>query len=156
MSQATGKTIVLTAGGTGGHLFPAVALGAALLARGYAVRLYTDDRGAEYAKRTPGLAAHVVPAASPSRGGLLGKIGFVFTLARGALAVSRLLRKHDAAAVVGFGGYASFPATFMAARQKRPVILHEQNGYLGLANRKMAKAASACASIQITAPRTVT
>jgi len=139
------KTIVLTAGGTGGHLFPAVALGKSLLERGFAVRLYTDDRGADYAKRTPGIEAHVVPAASPSRGGLLGKVGFVFTLARGALAVSRLLRKHNAAAVVGFGGYASFPATFMAARQKRPVILHEQNGYLGLANRKMAKAASAIA-----------
>jgi len=139
------KTIVLTAGGTGGHLFPAVALGAELLERGYAVKLYTDDRGAEYAKRTPGIEAHVVPAASPSRGGLLGKVSFVFTLMRGALAVSRLLRRHEAAAVVGFGGYASFPATFMAARQKRPVVLHEQNGYLGLANRKMAKAASAIA-----------
>lgn len=139
------KTVVLTAGGTGGHLFPAVALGAALLERGYGVRLYTDDRGAAYAKRTPGIAAHVVPAASPSRGGLLGKVGFVLTLARGALAVSRLLRRHEAAAVVGFGGYASFPATFMGARQKRPIILHEQNGYLGLANRKMAKAASAIA-----------
>ena len=71
MSQPTGKTIVLTAGGTGGHLFPAVALGAALLERGFTVKLYTDDRGAEYAKRTPGLDAHVVPAASPSRGGML-------------------------------------------------------------------------------------
>lgn len=145
MTSPKEKTIILTAGGTGGHLFPAVALGAELIERGYAVRLYTDDRGAEYARKTPGLQADIVPAASPSRGGILGKIGFVFTLARGGLASGRLLRRHNAAAVVGFGGYASFPATFMAARQNRPIVLHEQNGYLGLANRKMAKAAQAIA-----------
>ncbi|MXW93600.1 MAG: undecaprenyldiphospho-muramoylpentapeptide beta-N-acetylglucosaminyltransferase [Rhodospirillaceae bacterium] len=145
MSRPVNRTIVLTAGGTGGHLFPAVALGAALLQRGYAVRLYTDRRGADYARRTPGIEAHVVPAASPFRGGAVGKIAFLFVMARGALAVSRLLRRHNPAAVVGFGGYAAFPATFMAARQRRPVVLHEQNGYLGLANRKVAKAASAIA-----------
>ena len=139
------RTVVLTAGGTGGHLFPAVALGAALLDRGYTVRLYTDSRGADYAMRTPGIEAHVVPAASPFRGGAFGKIAFLFIMARGALAVSRLLRRHNPAAVVGFGGYAAFPATFMAARQRRPVVLHEQNGFLGLANRKVAKAASAIA-----------
>ena len=139
------RTVVLTAGGTGGHLFPAVALGAALLDRGYTVRLYTDSRGADYARRTPGIEAHVVPAASPFRGGAFGKIAFLFIMARGALAVSRLLRRHNPAAVVGFGGYAAFPATFMAARQRRPVVLHEQNGFLGLANRKVARAASAIA-----------
>ena len=144
-SHPAGRTVVLTAGGTGGHLFPAVALGAALLQRGYSVRLYTDRRGADYAKRTPGIEAHVVPAASPFRGGALGKIASPFVMARGALAVSRLLRRHNPAAVVGFGGYAAFPATFMAARQRRPVVLHEQNGYLGLANRKVAGAASAIA-----------
>ncbi len=144
-SRPAGRTVVLTAGGTGGHLFPAVALGAVLLQRGYAVCLYTDRRGADYARRTPGLEAHVVPAASPFRGGAAGKIAFLFVMARGALAVSRLLRRHNPAAVVGFGGYAAFPATFMAARQRRPVVLHEQNGYLGLANRKVAKAASAIA-----------
>ena len=139
------KTIVLTAGGSGGHLFPAIALGLALLKRGYPVKLYTDDRGAEYAKLKSCLEAHIVPAASPFRGGIRGKIGFVFTLLRGALVASRLLRRHGAAGVVGFGGYASFPTTFMAARQNRPVILHEQNGYLSLANRKIAKMASAIA-----------
>ena len=145
MSRPSNRTVVVTAGGTGGHLFPAVALGAALLERGYAVRLYTDSRGADYAKRAPGIEAHVAPAASPFRGGAFGKIAFLFIMARGALAVSRLLRKHNPAAVVGFGGYAAFPATFMAARQRRPVVLHEQNGFLGLANRKVAKAASAIA-----------
>ncbi|MDE0253194.1 MAG: undecaprenyldiphospho-muramoylpentapeptide beta-N-acetylglucosaminyltransferase [Rhodospirillaceae bacterium] len=145
MSGPVNRTVVLTAGGTGGHLFPAVALGEALLQRGYGVRLYTDGRGADYAKRTPGIEAHVVPAASPFRGGMVGRIASLFIMARGALAVGRLLRRHNPAAVVGFGGYAAFPATFMAARQRRPVVLHEQNGYLGLANRKVAKAASAIA-----------
>ena len=145
MNGPSSRTVVLTAGGTGGHLFPAIALGAALLQRGYRIRLYTDIRGAEYARRTPGIETHVVPAASPHRGGAIARFAFLFILARGALTVSRLLRKHNPAAVVGFGGYAAFPATFMAVRQKRPVVLHEQNGYLGLANRKIARAASAIA-----------
>ncbi len=139
------RAVVLTAGGTGGHLFPAVALGTALLRRGYGVRLYTDGRGADHAQRTPGLAAHVIPAASPFRGGMAGRLAFPFVMARAAWTVGRLLRRHNPAAVVGFGGYAAFPATFMATRQRRPVVLHEQNGYLGLANRRIAGAASAIA-----------
>ena len=139
------RTVALAAGGTGGHLSPAIALGVALLERGYEVRLYTDKRGADHAQRNPGIAVHVVPAASPFGGGAAGRIAALFVIARGALAVNRLLRRHDPAAVVGFGGYAAFPATFMAARQRRPVVLHEQNGYLGLANRKIAGAASAIA-----------
>ena len=132
------RPIILTAGGTGGHMFPAVALGNELLRRGHHVALVTDDRGAAYGDRMAGAQTHVVPAASPSRGGLLGKLAFGFTLARGAWAASRLLRRVRPAAVVGFGGYASFPTAFMASRGGVPTILHEQNAYLGLANRKLA------------------
>lgn len=138
-------TVVLTAGGTGGHMFPAIALAAALIERGYHATLLTDERGTKYAKQVKGLESVIVPSASPSRGGLLGKIGFIFTLMRGAFAAGRELRKQQAKAVVGFGGYASFPACFVAARQRRPVILHEQNAHLGLANRWLRNKADAIA-----------
>lgn len=138
MTALTERPVALTAGGTGGHMFPAVALGAALIERGYRVMLLTDARGADYGRRVQGIESHVIPAASPSRGGIAGKVGFLFTMARGAWAARGLLRRQRVILVVGFGGYASFAAAFMAARGGIPVILHEQNAYLGLANRKLA------------------
>ncbi|MEQ8699969.1 MAG: glycosyltransferase, partial [Bauldia litoralis] len=138
MTALTDRPVALTAGGTGGHMFPAIALGAALIERGYRVMLVTDARGADYGRRVEGIESHVIPAASPSRGGIAGKIGFLFTMARGAWAARGLLRRQRVAMVVGFGGYASFAAAFMAARGGIPVLLHEQNAYLGLANRKLA------------------
>ncbi len=140
------RAIILTAGGTGGHMFPAVALGEALLKRGHRVVFATDARGVEYVKRLEGAEAVIVPAASPSRGGPLGKLTFMFTLARGAWAGARLLRRVGARGVVGFGGYASFPTCFMACRQGRSVVLHEQNAWLGLANRKLALQVAAIAT----------
>lgn len=140
------RPIVLAAGGTGGHMFPAVALGEALIARGHRVVFATDPRGKRYVDDIEGAEARLIPSASPSRGGLIGKGTFMFTLARGAWASTRLLRKLNAQLAVGFGGYASFPISFMALRQGLPVVLHEQNGYLGLANRKLAARVSAIAT----------
>jgi UDP-N-acetylglucosamine--N-acetylmuramyl-(pentapeptide) pyrophosphoryl-undecaprenol N-acetylglucosamine transferase len=145
VSDSAKRPAVLAAGGTGGHMFPALALGEELSRRGRRVVVFTDDRGKHYAEKVAGIEAIVVPSASPSRGGPLGRVGFFVTLGRGAWAASRLLRRTRAASVVGFGGYASFPTGFMAARQRLPLILHEQNGFLGLANRKLAPRAQAIA-----------
>jgi UDP-N-acetylglucosamine--N-acetylmuramyl-(pentapeptide) pyrophosphoryl-undecaprenol N-acetylglucosamine transferase len=144
--NATLRPAVLAAGGTGGHMFPALALAEELRRRGRRVVVFTDDRGKTYAEKIAGIEAVVVPSASPSRGGPLARAGFLFTLARGAWAASRLLRRLRAAIVVSFGGYASFPTGFMAQRQRLPLIVHEQNGYLGLANRKLAASAAAIAT----------
>lgn len=141
--SAASRPAVLAAGGTGGHMFPALALAEELARRGRRVVVFTDDRGKTYAEKIAGIEAIVVPSASPSRGGPLGRVTFLATLARGAFAASRLLRRLRAEIVVGFGGYASFPTGFMAGRYRLPLILHEQNGYLGLANRKLAKTAAA-------------
>jgi UDP-N-acetylglucosamine--N-acetylmuramyl-(pentapeptide) pyrophosphoryl-undecaprenol N-acetylglucosamine transferase len=138
-SAAAKRPAVLTAGGTGGHMFPALALAEELARRGRRVVVFTDDRGKTYAEKIAGIEAIIVPSASPSRGGPLGRVSFLATLARGAWAASRLLRKLRAGIVVGFGGYASFPTGFMAGRYRLPLVLHEQNGFLGLANRKLAK-----------------
>ncbi|MGE0736666.1 MAG: undecaprenyldiphospho-muramoylpentapeptide beta-N-acetylglucosaminyltransferase [Alphaproteobacteria bacterium] len=138
-------SFVLTAGGTGGHMFPAIALAGEMLRRGHRTALLTDARGAEYGKRVDGLAIHLVPSASPSRGGALGKLTFLLTLSRGAWVAGRKLRRLHPRAVVGFGGYGAFPTSFIAARQHLPLVLHEQNAYLGLANRKLARDAKGIA-----------
>lgn len=138
--------IALAAGGTGGHLFPAMALAAELGRRGRRVALLTDARGRAYGDRFPGAEIHDVPAASPARGGFAGKLGAALILARGAVVAGRVLRRLRAAGVVGFGGYASFPAAFVAAKRGLPVVLHEQNAWLGLANRKLARLARAIAT----------
>jgi UDP-N-acetylglucosamine--N-acetylmuramyl-(pentapeptide) pyrophosphoryl-undecaprenol N-acetylglucosamine transferase len=142
-AAAAKRPAVLSAGGTGGHMFPALALAEELARRGRRVVVFTDERGKNYAEKIAGIESIVVPSASPSRGGPLGRVAFLATLARGAWAATRLLRKLRAEIVVGFGGYASFPAGFMATRQRLPLVLHEQNGFLGLANRKLARGAAA-------------
>ncbi|WP_416899912.1 MAG: undecaprenyldiphospho-muramoylpentapeptide beta-N-acetylglucosaminyltransferase [Minwuia sp.] len=142
--MAAQATYVLTAGGTGGHLFPAQALAERLAARGHRLALMTDERGTAYASRFPDAEIIAVPSASPS-GGLGAKFRAALLLGRGAMKASKTLRLLDPAAVVGFGGYASFPALWAAGRQHRPILLHEQNAHLGRANRLFGRRAAGLA-----------
>lgn len=139
--SAAQATFVLAAGGTGGHLYPAQALAEALLRRGHRLVLMTDARGAAFADRFPGTEIVTLPSASPS-GGLLRKLSAAVKLMRGSFAARKLLKQFGPAAVVGFGGYASFPAIWAAARRKLPIVLHEQNAHLGRANRMFATRAN--------------
>ncbi len=136
MSGAQAK-FVLTAGGTGGHLFPAQALAETLLRRGHRLVLMTDARGAAYADRFPGAEVVTLSSASPS-GNLIRKVAAAWKLLRGGFAALAHLRRIAPAAVIGFGGYASFPALWAAGRQRLPIVLHEQNAHLGRANRMFA------------------
>ncbi len=129
--------VVLAAGGTGGHMFPAEALARALLMRGRRVALMTDSRGEAFGERLPGVALHRIRAGRFS-GNLLRKAFGVLELALGILEAGRHLRALGPAAVVGFGGYPSVPTMLAAARQKRPTVIHEQNAILGRANRLLA------------------
>lgn len=140
------RSIVLAAGGTGGHLFPAFALAEELGRRGYAVDLATDMRGDRYGTGFPARAIHQLPSAtlvskSPAA---IAKTGI--TLSRGVLAARRLLKTLKPAVVVGFGGYPSFPPLMAARLLKVPTALHEQNAVLGRANRMLAKHMSAIAT----------
>jgi UDP-N-acetylglucosamine--N-acetylmuramyl-(pentapeptide) pyrophosphoryl-undecaprenol N-acetylglucosamine transferase len=132
--------VVLTAGGTGGHMFPAEALARALLLRGRRVALMTDSRGEAFGERLPGVALHRVRAGRFS-GNLLRKALGLIELALGTFEAARHLRLLAPAAVVGFGGYPSVPTMLAAARQKRPTVIHEQNAILGRANRLLASRA---------------
>lgn len=133
------KTFVLMAGGTGGHLFPAMALAQELTRRGHAVELMTDHRVESYGADFPARNIHVVPAATPSGANPVKMVGAGFTILRGIAAAYGVLRKVRPDAVVGFGGYPTFPPFIAANLLGIPGILHEQNAVMGRANRALAR-----------------
>jgi len=136
----TAPLLVIAAGGTGGHMFPAQALAEAMLAQGWRVRLSTDPRGARYAGGFPAaVAREVVDSASFARGGLAGKLAAPFRIAGGVLAARTRMRADRPDVVVGFGGYPSIPALAAAWMLGVPRMIHEQNGVLGRVNQFFAR-----------------
>lgn len=135
----------LMAGGTGGHLFPAMALAQELRRRGHEIHLVTDERVTAYGRDFPATATHVVPAATPS---IRNPIKFAkagFTILGGVFAARGVLKKIAPDAVVGFGGYPCFPPFLAASSLRIPGVLHEQNAVMGRANRALARFASVLA-----------
>ncbi len=134
--------IVIAAGGTGGHFFPAEALAGELLARGRRVALMTDARsGGLRSQVFEGLERFVISGAGIAGRGPMRGVKAVTALARGVVQARQNLLRINAAAVVGFGGYpcvAPVLATRLM-RQRPTVILHEQNAVLGRANRFLAR-----------------
>jgi UDP-N-acetylglucosamine--N-acetylmuramyl-(pentapeptide) pyrophosphoryl-undecaprenol N-acetylglucosamine transferase len=140
------RPILLAAGGTGGHLFPAEALAVELASRGVPVELITDERALAYAKHFPARAIHATPADTLRGSGAGAYLKLSVTLSRGVLRSLGILRKVRPGAVVGFGGYPTFPPLIAARLLGAPVILHEQNAVMGRANRMLAKLATAIGS----------
>jgi UDP-N-acetylglucosamine--N-acetylmuramyl-(pentapeptide) pyrophosphoryl-undecaprenol N-acetylglucosamine transferase len=129
MSVPTSNIIVLSAGGTGGHLFPAQALAGELAKRGRDIVVMTDARFANYATAFPRARIEVVPS-SP-----FNAMSAPFKIAAGiAIAFAKLL-KLKPAAVVGFGGYPSVPVMLAASMARLPTAIIEQNAVVGRANR---------------------
>ena len=129
------RCILIAAGGTGGHLFPAAALADSLARRGVPVELATDDRALRFGRDFPARAVHGVASATPIGGGPLRKGLAALTLARGFLASLALVRRLRPRAVVGFGGYPTAPPILAASMLHVPIVLHEQNSVIGRANR---------------------
>ncbi len=145
MSAALPASIALATGGTGGHIFPAEALAATLLARGCKVLLMTDRRGQGFGAlpevEVVRLSGSAVLGRSPLR-----KLISLLSLLRGSWQARGPLKRSKARAVVGFGGFASVPPALAARSLGLPVILHEQNAVLGRANRLLAGRATALAT----------
>ncbi len=139
MKNNHGQLVVLAAGGTGGHLFPAQALAETLVKRGYRIHLMTDERVREYGKSFPAEKTHVVHSASPSLSDPVGLPKRLWKLFSGYRAAKAILKSEKPAAVVGFGGYPSFPPIYAAAALGIPCAVHEQNAVLGRANKMLAK-----------------
>lgn len=132
------RLVLVAAGGTGGHLFPAEAASAALRARGLEVELVTDVRAAKYGGTFPARAIHEIAAATPSGKSMLLRARAALVLAAGTLQAWRLVRRLRPAAVVGFGGYPTVPPVLAASLAHVPTILHEANAVMGRANRFLA------------------
>ena len=135
------RPILIAAGGTGGHVFPASALAEALIHRGQRVALVTDARGGAFHKLDERIEVHLIRAGSLA-GGIGRKLHGAASLAIGLAQSARLVRRIAPAAAVGFGGYASVPAMLAAGRLRVPRLIHEQNGIMGRANRLLAPSAT--------------
>lgn len=132
-------SVVLAAGGTGGHLFPAFALAEELGRRGIAVDLMTDMRGGQYGSDFPARQIYRLPAATLGGRSPVAFAKTGWTLLKGLWEARRLLRGIRPGVVVGFGGYPSFAPLLGATMLGIPTVLHEQNAVLGRANRMLAK-----------------
>ncbi len=138
--------ILLAAGGTGGHLFPAEALGGALMKRGFRVRLATDARALRYSGLFTRDTIDVVPSETVRSRNPFSLARTGLTLAAGMAVAIYLLRKLKPATVVGFGGYPTLPPLVAARLLGIPGIVHEANAVLGRANRFLASRVSAIAT----------
>ncbi|OLP44502.1 undecaprenyldiphospho-muramoylpentapeptide beta-N-acetylglucosaminyltransferase [Rhizobium oryziradicis] len=130
--------ILLAAGGTGGHVFPAEALAHELQARGYSVHLVTDSRAERYAGKFPADAIHVVPSATIGSKNPISVSKALLTLWRGYRTARKLIAKLKPNAVIGFGGYPTIPPLLAACALKVPTLIHEQNAVMGRANKFLA------------------
>jgi UDP-N-acetylglucosamine--N-acetylmuramyl-(pentapeptide) pyrophosphoryl-undecaprenol N-acetylglucosamine transferase len=144
--MSTAPLILLAAGGTGGHLFPAEALGVVLMKRGTRVRLVTDSRAVRYGGLFSGEMLDIVPSEtvrgrtpwSLARTGLL--------LAAGTGVALNLMRRLKPAAVIGFGGYPTLPPLIAAKLLGIPTLIHDANAVMGRANRFLSGKVSAIAT----------
>jgi len=144
--MVTPPLILLAAGGTGGHLFPAEALGVELMRRGLRVRLATDSRALRYSGLFSKDMIDVVPSETvrSRTPWSLARTGIM--LAAGTAVALNLMRRLKPAAVVGFGGYPTVPPLIAARLFGIPGIIHDANAVLGRANRFLSSRVSAIAT----------
>jgi UDP-N-acetylglucosamine--N-acetylmuramyl-(pentapeptide) pyrophosphoryl-undecaprenol N-acetylglucosamine transferase len=135
----TSRPILLAAGGTGGHLFPAAALAQELKRRGYEVELATEERAEKYGVDFPARAIHKVPSATFAGRSPVAVAKTFARLFRGYLKARHLLDAMNPLAVIGFGGYPTVPPIMAARSLDIPSAIHEQNAVMGRANRFLSR-----------------
>ena len=138
--SAAERPVLIMAGGTGGHIFPGLAVAAELVARRVPVLWLGTDRGLE----TRLVPAHGLVLETIAFGGLRGKgpgalLSVPWRLARAVFAARRVLRRHAPRSVLSLGGYAAAPGGLAARLAKTPLVVHEQNSIPGLTNRLLAR-----------------
>jgi UDP-N-acetylglucosamine--N-acetylmuramyl-(pentapeptide) pyrophosphoryl-undecaprenol N-acetylglucosamine transferase len=136
--------VLLAAGGTGGHLFPAEALAFVLEKRGLIVELATDTRAAHF--KFPARAVHLIPSATLRARNPIALAHTGALLVLGTVKAWSMLGRVRPAVVVGFGGYPTVPPLMAASMRGIPTVLHEQNGVMGRANRLLAPRVTAIAT----------
>jgi UDP-N-acetylglucosamine--N-acetylmuramyl-(pentapeptide) pyrophosphoryl-undecaprenol N-acetylglucosamine transferase len=146
MSGDDAPLVLLAAGGTGGHLFPAEALAEALGRRGVTVDLATDERAERYGRKFPARHIHVIASATVRGRDPLSLARTAASLSLGGLQAFRLLGRIKPNAVIGFGGYPTVPPVWAATLRRIPTLIHEQNAVMGRANRLLAPRVTAIAT----------
>ncbi|HEY7459176.1 MAG TPA: undecaprenyldiphospho-muramoylpentapeptide beta-N-acetylglucosaminyltransferase [Xanthobacteraceae bacterium] len=146
MNGRAAPLVLIAAGGTGGHLFPAEALATVLAQRGIAVELATDKRAAVFAKSFPARHVHVLPADTVRGRDPLSLARTAWRLSFGTMRGLWLLLRSRPVAVVGFGGYPTVPPILAAVLVRVPRVVHEQNAVMGRANRVLASRATVIAT----------
>lgn len=130
--------ILLAAGGTGGHMFPASTLAGLLKAEGYDIHLATDRRGLAYVDRLEPMSVHKINAATVFGSGISSIPAKIIVLLYSFIQAATLIVRLRPAVIVGFGGYPSFAPVIMGLLMRRKVLIHEQNAVFGRANRMAA------------------
>lgn len=140
------KTVLLTAGGTGGHLFPAQALASELMRRGWTVELATDERADKYGSEFPARKVHIISSATIRGKNPISLAKTGLKLFFGTLQARKVIKELKPDVVAGFGGYPTFPPMFAARLTGTPSVLHEANAVMGRANKLVAKGVDAIAT----------
>ena len=139
------KRIILSGGGTGGHIYPAVAVAEALKRRfGDDVELlFVGAEGKMEMEKVPALGYNIVglPTAGLQRRLTLSNLALPFKVAKSISKAKRVIREFKADIVVGFGGYASAPVLWAAQRMGVPTLIQEQNSYAGVTNKILSRRA---------------
>jgi UDP-N-acetylglucosamine--N-acetylmuramyl-(pentapeptide) pyrophosphoryl-undecaprenol N-acetylglucosamine transferase len=146
MPDAGRAPVLLAAGGTGGHLFPAEALAAALRKRDVAVHLATDRRAARYGAAFDEHAVHVVSSATLTARDPVATAKTAAKLGFGLIQSLALIGRLRPAAVIGFGGYPTIPPVLAAVWRGVPSLIHDANAVIGRANRLLAPRVTAIAT----------
>lgn len=136
--------ILITGGGTGGHVFPAIAIANALKARDAQTEfLFVGANGKLEMQKVPEAGYHIegLDIAGFQRGSVMKNIGLPFKILRSLLRANKLVKQFNPDVTVGVGGYASGPTMWVAERRKVPVLIQEQNSFAGVTNKLMAKKA---------------
>ena len=132
------KKIVVSGGGTGGHLFPAIALGEELLTRNYEVHLITDSRCEKYLGKDLNLISHILNFKINSKN-IITRLYFTISVLIVTIESLLILYRLKPEIIIGFGGYPSFPTMLAALLLRLPIIIHEQNCFMGKTNKFFAK-----------------
>ena len=131
------KKIIFTAGGTGGHLFPAINLMQYFSNKGYEVLLVTDIRGEKFLKKQNESRFNTIKIISPTGKNFIKKIFSITTIIISILKCLIIIKKEKPSLIFGLGGYVSFPISYASKFLNIPLIIYENNFIIGRANKKL-------------------
>ncbi len=143
--MSASSAIAIAAGGTGGHLFPALSLAGELKRRGHKIILFTDERGLRWSDQFEDAKIISLPSATFSRRGLAGRLSALLQIGKGVWHAFWDLGKMKPSAIIGFGGYPSAPPMIAGILRRLPRCIQEQNNVMGRANRALASRMNAIA-----------